>query len=259
VRRRSRRRGGALRRLAGAWHGLSGAGRALAFVALLALLTTAYQVARKPTELLAVVPSGAKTPAQTWAAYGALFREDATDVVAPELLAALVQVESGGDPLARTFWRWRWSSNPLDLYGPASSAVGLLQMTDGTFAEARLLCIRDHRVVRAGPWQDPASCWFNGAYVRWRAADAIEMTSAWLDQRTRDVLGARVARTPPDRRLRLAAVIHLCGPGRGAAFARRGFRALPGERCGEHGVGTYVTRVAAVAAEFERIARAGDR
>ncbi|HET9595337.1 MAG TPA: lytic transglycosylase domain-containing protein [Anaeromyxobacteraceae bacterium] len=253
MRRRSRR--GAVRRLARAWHGLSGAGRAVAAFALLSLLTIAYQVVRKPTELLAVVPSAAKTPAQTWAAYGELFREDATGVVAPELLAALVQVESAGDPLARTFWRFRWRANPLDLYGPASSAVGLLQMTDGTFAEARQLCIHDHRVVRAGPWQDPGTCWFNGTYVRWRAADAIEMTSAWLDQRTREVLGARLGRTPPDRRLRLAAVVHLCGPGRGLAYARRGFRALPRERCGEHDLAAYVARVAALAGEFERLAR----
>jgi len=221
----------------------------------LALATVAYQVARKPTEVFAVVPSGPKSTSRTWAAYGALFREDATDVVAPELLAALVQVESGGDPLARTFWRWRWSANPLDVYGPASSAVGLLQMTDGAFEEARQLCIHDHRVVRTGPWRDPASCWFNGTYLRWRPADAIEMTSAWLDQRTREVLGARLERTAPDRRLRLAAVIHLCGPGRGLAYARRGFRTLPGERCGEHRVAAYVRRVTGLAEEFARLGR----
>ena len=223
-------------------------------LAVLAALTVAYQVVRKPTELFAVVPSSTKGTRATWAAYGALFREHATDVVTPELLAALAQAESAGDPLARPFWRWRRSWNPLDLYGPASSAVGLLQITDGTFAEASRLCIHDHRVVRGGPWRDPGACRFNRWYVRWSAGDAIEMTSAWLDHATRETLGARLARTAPRRRRELATVIHLCGRRRGASFAGRAFRVAPGERCGEHDVAAYLGRVSQLTAEFARLA-----
>jgi hypothetical protein len=214
-----------------------------------------YQVVRKPTELFGVVPPLTKAPRMTWSAYGPLFRRYSTDLVSPELLAALVQAESTGDPLARTFWRWRWSWNPLDLYGPASSAVGLLQITDGTFAEARHLCIHEHRVVREGPWSAPC---IDREYVRWDPGDAIEMTSAWLDQGMREALGARAARTSPEHRRQLAAVIHLCGRGRGASFARRGFTALPGERCSEHGLAVYLARVSELATAFARLA-ASDR
>jgi len=226
-------------------------------IALLSLAVTdvAYQVLRKPTELLALVPSTTKTPAATWDAYGSLFREYSTPVIRPELLAALVQAESAGDPLARTYWRWRWRWNPLELWAPASSAVGILQITDGTFQVARRLCIHDHQVAREGPWHDLSSCWFNALYFRALPGDAIEMTSAYLDVSVAETLGAprRGAATPGEKE-RLAAVVHLCGRERGLAFAARGFRALPGERCGDHDLARYLARIEELAAVFARLA-----
>jgi hypothetical protein len=236
------------------WRALPHVARALLALAALVVLTVVYQVLRKPTEVFAVVPTSSKAPAATWSAYGVLFREHSTDLLTPELLAALVQAESAGDPLARTFWRWRWSWNPLDLYGPASSAVGLLQITDGTFAEARHLCIHNHRVAREGSWYNPRSCWFNFLYVRWIPSDAIEMTAAWLDQGVRETLGERLAATLPKHRRQLAAAIHLCGRGRGVSFVQHGFRPLPGEHCGQHSLTGYLARVNDLAAEFVRLA-----
>src|SRR5690349_7389101 len=82
------------------------------------------QVVRKPTEVfVAISGSFAKVPAETWQQYGTLFKEQSTAVVTPELLAALAQVESSGNPVARTYWRWKFGKNPFDLYAPASSAV----------------------------------------------------------------------------------------------------------------------------------------
>ncbi len=228
--------------------------RVLLLVFLLAGLAVAYQVVRKPTEVLAVVPTCPKLPAATWTTYGRSFREYSTDIIYPELLAALVQVETGGDPFARTYWRWRWSWNPLELYAPASSAVGLLQMTDGTFADARYLCIHNHRVVRAGPWREPAPCSLDDLRLRWVPSHAIEMTAAWLDESVRDTLAERLARTTPAQRRQLAAVIHLCGRQRGAEFATRRFKALPGERCGEHQLARYLGRVDRLTNEFARLA-----
>ena len=49
----------------------------------------------------------AKRPPETWRTYGPLFNEHATAVITPELLAAIAQVESSGNPMARTYWRWR--------------------------------------------------------------------------------------------------------------------------------------------------------
>jgi hypothetical protein len=58
------------------------------------------------------------------------------------------------------------------------------------------------------------------------------------------------------QRERLAAVVHLCGPSRGAAFVRQGFRPRAGERCGAHDLGTYLARVDRFTLVFERLARA---
>src|SRR5215831_7411378 len=114
-----------------------------------------YQVFRKPTELFFPV-SGTlfKTPAETWREYGPIFRKHATNVITPELLAALAQVEGSGNPVARTYWRWSWKLRPFEIYRPATSAVGMYQITDGTFEEARHYCIHDHVAVVDGPWSD---------------------------------------------------------------------------------------------------------
>jgi hypothetical protein len=43
------------------------------------------------------------------------------------------------------------------------------------------------------------------------------------------------------------------GAGAAKAFAQRGFRPVTGERCGEHDVATYLTRVKAMEREFLRL------
>ena len=216
----------------------------------------AYQVARKPTELFLPVSGGlGKAPEETWRRYQASFRAHATAVITPTLLAALAQVEAAGNPVARTYWRWRLTWNPLELYRPASSAVGMYQITDGTFREAKRYCIHDHAVAEDGPWHDLRSCWFNELYARVVPTHAVEMTSALLD--------LQVARTLERRRIKgarlrqkqdLAAVIHLCGARAGDAYARRGFRLTPDQRCGDHDVRAYLARVAALQRVFARLA-----
>lgn len=115
-------------------------------------LNWAYQVIRKPSELFFPV-SGAlyKTPLEAWQEYGPIFRQHATAVITPDLLAALAQVEGSGNPVARTYWRWSFRRKPFEVYRPASSAVGMYQITNGTFAEARRYCIHDHIVIEDGP------------------------------------------------------------------------------------------------------------
>ena len=103
-----------------------------------ALVNLVYHVILKPTELFAFIGHRLdKDPSETWRQYGPLFRIYSTNTITPELLAALAQVESSGNPVDRTYWRWRWSFNPFAIYQPASSAVGLYQMIDGVFAEPR--------------------------------------------------------------------------------------------------------------------------
>jgi Transglycosylase SLT domain len=216
------------------------------------------QVVRKPTEVfVAVSGSPGKAPAQTWRQYGPLFDEHSTPVITPELLAALAQVESSGNPLARTYWRWRFSWNPFQLYKPASSAVGMFQITAGTFAQSRRYCIHDHVVVEDGSWYDPHACWFNALYTRVLPAHAVEMTAALLDRTVARVLARnRIMTASLQQRQNLAAIIHLCGDGAGDEYARRGFRFRAGERCGDHDPRRYLAEVNALKRQFARLAAA---
>ena len=218
-----------------------------------------YQVVRKPTELFFPVSGSlAKAPAETWRQYGPHFREHSTAVITADLLAALAQIEGAGNPVARTYWRWRLTWHPLEIYQPASSAVGMFQLTDGTFREARRYCIHDHVAVEEGRWDDPRSCWFNGLYTRVVPSHAVELTAALLDRSVAQTLERlRIGRATLRQRQDLAAVIHLCGAGAGAAYARRGFRLTPGQRCGDHEAGRYLAQVNTLRRQFVRLATTG--
>ncbi len=215
-----------------------------------------YQVVRKPTELFFPV-SGAlyKTPAETWQAYAPLFRRYSTSLIDAQLLAALAQVEASGNPLVRTYWRWSWSAPLVDMYRPASSAVDMYQITDPTFAEAGAYCIHDHRLVQAGAWDDWRSCWFNRLYLRVLPADAVQLTAAYLDLKVAGILAHPAKRPPTAPQIRhLAAVVHLCGAGAAASYARRGFQFTPGQRCGDHDPREYLARVDAAREVFLHLA-----
>jgi len=225
---------------------------AVAAVACALAVNWLYQVVRKPAELFFPV-SGVldKKPAQTWEQYGPIFRRHATATVTPELLAALAQVEGAGNPVARTYWRWRLTHQPFEIYRPASSAVGMYQITDGTFREARRYCVRDHGVIEDGPWHDWKSCWFNFLYFRVVPSHAVEMTSALLDRKVAAIAGKR--RATPAQKEDLAAVIHLCGAAAAQAYAARGYRAAAAQRCGDHDLHGYLARVNAMKRVFARM------
>jgi hypothetical protein len=229
---------------------------AVAMTAWLTLNWT-YQVVRKPSELWFPVSEQLyKTPEQTWRQYGGLFRRHSTSAISADVLAALAQIEGSGNPVARTYWRWALTHEPFEIYRPASSAVGMYQITDGTFAQARRYCVHDHVVVEDGPWHDWRSCWFNALYTRTVPSHAVEMTSAYLDRGIAHALSVgRRADATPLQKLELAAVIHLCGPGAAAAHVRRNFNAS-GQRCGNHDVRPYIERVNTLAATFARMRNA---
>jgi hypothetical protein len=224
--------------------GLTLAAYGVVAIALFLAVNWIYQAVRKPVELLAPMSSlFAKTPRATWAAYGDLFRQHSTATISAEFLAALAQVESNANPLARTYWRWQWSLSPFEIYRPASSAVGMFQITDARFREGARYCIQDNAVSD--------SCWFTSLYTRILPGDATEMTSAHLDLAVRQTLRRHgVRQATAAQKEALAAVVHLCGPQRGDAFVRRGFRTLPAERCGDHRLGSFVERVQRLTREF---------
>jgi hypothetical protein len=222
------------------------------------LVNGCVQLVKKPTELFFPMSGTlAKTPTQTWEAYGSSFRHHATDVIRADLLAAIAQVEGSGDPVARPAWRWAWRASPFEIYRPASSAVGMFQITDGTFALARRYCIRDHHVVEEGPWYDFRSCWLNELYTRTLPSHAVELTAAYLDRGVAQVLQRHpVPSATLRQRQTLAAMMHLCGAGAAAQFARRGLTFVAGQRCGSHDARSYVGRVTSMQRQFAALAAA---
>lgn len=245
-----------------AWHAIRDLPPAVLILAGLLLLFLLWlaangvvQVARKPTELFYPV-SGAldKTPAETWRSYAPVFRAHATATITPEFLAALAQIEGSGNPVARTPWRWRLTEDPFAVYRPASSAVGMYQITDGTFRQARRYCIHDHEVAEDGPWHAWRSCWFNWLYFRVVPSHAAEMTSAFLDVSvTKTLRRVGPAGATLQQKQDLAAVMHLCGVAAGEEFARSRFRPAAGPRCGGQDVRAYLERLRAMREAFARM------
>jgi hypothetical protein len=231
---------------------------AIGIVTLWLAVNWIYQVVRKPSELFFPV-SGTlyKTPTETWEAYEPIFRRHSTTVMTPELLAALAQVEGSGNPIVRTYWRWSWQPQPFEMYRPASSAVGMYQITDGTFDEASHFCIHDHVVVNDGAWDEWHSCWFNWAYMRVIPSHAVELTSAYLDRAIENTLKRNgVTSASLQKKQNLAALIHLCGAGAGNVYVRRGFKLTSHQRCGDHEARVYVGRVNAMKRVFSRLQQA---
>lgn len=224
---------------------------AIAFIIGALAVNWIYQVVRKPAELLFPVASAlSKTPTETWREYGPLFRKYSTASISAELLAALAQVEGAGNPAARTPWRVRVSSDPREVYRPASSAVGMYQITDGTFREARRYCIRNHEVREE-------DCWFNALYMRVIPSHAVELTSAYLDRAVATALARHRGGATIEQKQTLAALIHLCGAAAGDAYVRRGFRLADKQRCGEHDPRAYLARVAVMKRVFARLSAFG--
>src|SRR5258705_4129856 len=238
---------------------LTAAPRAVRIVCLAALVLAAfsltnlvYHVVRKPSELLFFVGGALdKQPIETWRRYEPLFHTYSTSTITPELLAALAQVESTGNPVARTYWRWQLTWNPFAVYKPASSAVGMYQMTDAAYAEAARYCIRGNAVV-------DTDCGFTGLYTRAVPSHAIELAAVYLDHNAAAVLArASDATASPQQKQDLAAFIHLCGAGPASAFLHRGFQIMAGERRGAHLVPAYLAHGKAMKRQFLRLAANG--
>ena len=214
-----------------------------------------YQVVRKPAELFFPV-SGAlnKTPtADLASSTRALFREHATATMTPELLAALAQVEGAGNPVARTALALRaYAAIRARSIGRRRARSACTRSPTARFARRSATASATHVAI------ETRVCWFNSLYLRVIPSHAVEMTSAYLDRRVADTLARYgITRATSAQKQDLAALIHLCGAGAGAAYAQRGFRLAPGQRCGEHDAAAYLARVNAAKRLFARLSALG--
>ena len=210
-----------------------------------------YQVWKKPTELIGVFDSNFhKTPKETWVSYGQVFRAKSTNVITPTFIAALAQVESNGNPVVRTYWKLNLTSDPSKIFAPASTAVGMFQITRGTFKEAKEFCLRGGRAVR-----DRKECQ-SEEYTRVIPAHAVEMIAARLHWYTDKLIRKyNLKRAGLREKQNLATVIHLCGLGKAEQLARSGLHLSRLGRCGDHNALAYVKRVQNVQREFATLAQ----
>jgi hypothetical protein len=211
-----------------------------------------YQVWEKPSELVGVLDDHFhKKPEETWRSYGDSFTEKSTGIMEPAFLAALAQAESNGNPIVRTYWKLRWTTDLTRIFSPASSAVGMFQITEGTFNEARRFCVRDGRAFRDSESDECAGA----SYSRLLPGDAIEMTSARLHWETERLLRKHGVRRASLRdKQNMATVIHLCGIGKGDRLARARMKVSRIGKCGDHDPVAYVRRVSRLQREFQKFA-----
>ncbi|MBS1985038.1 MAG: transglycosylase SLT domain-containing protein [Bdellovibrionales bacterium] len=199
-------------------------------LAVYVVVNTIVQIAKKPTELLSLLAfTQAKTPPQTWRSYKDYFVDYSTPIVSAPLLAAIAQVESGGNPWASPPWRFRLNSRPFEVYGPMTSAVGLYQFLDETFNDAAA----NGKRVAGG-----------SIFTRLSAQTSTQIAADYLDREIRNILSeGEIRRLGPERLDTLAAVIHLCGKQKGLVFARSNFAWSRVGSCGAHDPRRYVAQV----------------
>jgi hypothetical protein len=81
------------------------------------------------------------------------------------------------------------------------------------------------------------------------------MTAAYLDAGVAQLLARHPKlRATLEQKQTLATMMHLCGAGAAAEYARRGLTLTAGQRCGTHDARGYVTRVTAMQRRFKALA-----
>ena len=219
---------------------------------LLALTNLVYHVIRKPTELFFFVGHRLdKEPAETWRQYGPLFRTYSTSTITPE------------------YWpRWRRSRvRAIRWTVPTGAGDGVLILSRSTSPPPRPSACsrcwmrpppRPRGIVSGSNAVVDTGCGFTSSTIRAIPSHSTELASVYLDRNVASVLArADNVRASPQQKQDLAAFIHLCGGGPATAFARRNFQMIAGERCGDHLVAAYVSRVNAMKREFARLAADG--
>jgi hypothetical protein len=216
----------------------------LGIVVGLFLLNVIVGVVRKPAHLLTPITKYFyKVPSQTWDSYQGIFETYETQTLDASFLAALAQAESAGNPIATPYWEFTFQQDILSFFRPASSSLGLYQMTYDTFQDAKRFCFVDGRIAVDAKKSDLKNCWQNDFKFRFSASDSVHLTSARLSYYTESSLRKQGVKASRLQRQQTAAIIQLCGPGKAQEFIRSGFNVKKMGACGSHSVSAYIKRV----------------
>lgn len=194
----------------------------------------------QPVEILAHIPieNRKKTPEQIWRLYQTeLLEAQLLPYADADTLAALMGIESHGDPWARPPWTLKWRGHFLDFFAPETTAFGALQITKGTFE-------RGLRLVGSKVNEKPS--WL---YTRASVRDSLKVAASVISED----LDALKIHPRSKRRPEAAAVAHLCGRQKVSHW-------LQGEltHCGSHRVRGYLNRFLRLRKTFQRLRTEGD-
>lgn len=175
-----------------------------------------------------------KSSYETWDKYQNEFYYYGSKKVEPEFLGALAQTESMGNPFALTYWQSGWSLNPLNWYRPASTATGILQITDGTWRDMKKYCLGTGGVQSASKL---GACPGNIFRFRIFPSHAIHLVSAWFHKKSEDLnVGKQLRR-------KYLSVLHLCGFRKAKELKSKSFNLKRIGNCGSHSPSRYFSRV----------------
>ena len=221
------------------------------FVLLILLFNIGGYIYRQPLEILALLPLGQpKSPAETWKSYSQDFKNFAFGGLSSSYIAALTQIESSGNPLARPPWSFSFRLHPFQIFAPLSSSFGLLQLTRETARRASKLCRYKQRVIHNS--QCPKT-WF---YSRAIASHSFDLATKNIVYHLRKILGASYQLKYSRQKIhQVASIIHLCGKTKARRFVRRGFSFHAIGSCGSHSPRRYVNKVSRLQKLFTRLAR----
>lgn len=202
-----------------------------------------WQIYKKPLEIWSLLPVNlAKTPTQTWTTYKEEFLRFENEYISATFLAALTQKESSGNPWASPGWIMRLTDNYEYLYGPQSTAFGLLQITKPTFHKTIKLCDNPTYQEYCGLWN-----------TRLFASNSIALATLNLTHSMKQIEARfKIKHWNKQLKEKVAAIVHLCGEGVAKQFVRAGYRLSKNKYCGSHHLGSYIRSVTSLQRQFER-------
>ncbi len=206
------------------------------------LFNIGWQLYRKPTELLRpAIGFFHKSPIETWRDYQDEFQKYSGKYFRPSFLAALAQIESNGNPLAQSYWDWRFSTNWRRIFAPASSAVGIYQITNSTFLDAKRFCKKSGKLFYDATHLKLKHCKENRYASRLSAEDSIRMVSSRMEYYLNKLLRGRKLSLQQSERV--ASVLHLCGVYKAKRFVKAGLSYRAIGKCGSHNPRYYYKKI----------------
>ncbi len=195
-----------------------------------------YQIYKKPTDLVSIIYPGSSTSIfGTWSYFQDSFNSHSTKLVSAKTLASIAQVESSGRFAASPEWQWKLSRGVGNIFAPASSAIGLMQITKGHKNSVSKFCktqkAKEH-VCKNRSW-----------WLRLIPGHSIHLAAVYIDKTIHSIIRQQKKTISKVNLIKLAAITHLCGEGKAKLYARSNFKFSNFRKCGTHSAINYVNNV----------------